>query len=410
MAKSRSLRDIAISILTESLTPLRPERIAARAITAGLLPPGAPSIEVAMEDILDADVGSNGGRSAFVRAPPGHYGLNPDRLPASEGADSDPDMPATQQLKGAAAVILRGSLGPLPIEMIAGRVVSEGMIQPGLRMTLALLEETMAAEIMARGSGSAFVKAASGHYGLRSHPAYDVRDVAQFVPKAASSRILRHPFSYTSYEVDVSLAPAIHDSESDMFFMGSAAIGLGENTAKLPSAKPKPTPKDDRRPYSEYTGRGSEHLVASMLLFHHMDVSIPIVDMGADLITTAGDFPHNYIQVKAVIAKNNSYRFRIKLRSFMRYEKSNMFYVFVLRQGFAPSKITCLVFPRAMLENCIKQGHIQQKGKSFSIKIFQEKTRFLLGPQNLDVTAYKNNWRLLFPSPKRGAQATVHSP
>lgn len=303
MAKSRSLRDIAISILTESLTPLRPERIAARAITAGLLPPGAPSIEVAMEDILDADVGSNGGRSAFVRAPPGHYGLNPDRLPASEGADSDPDMPATRQLKGAAAVILRGSLGPLPIEMIAGRVVSEGMIQPGLRMTLALLEETMAAEIMARGSGSAFVKAASGHYGLRSHPAYDVRDVAQFVPKAASSRILRHPFSYTSYEVDVSLAPAIHDSESDMFFMGSAAIGLGENTAKLPSAKPKPTPKDDRRPYSEYTGRGSEHLVASMLLFHHMDVSIPIVDMGADLITTAGDFPHNYIQVKAVIAK-----------------------------------------------------------------------------------------------------------
>jgi len=393
MAKKRSLRDVAISILTESPTPLRPETIAARAIATGALPPDDASIEAAMGDVLDADVDRNGGRSAFVRVSPGHYGLNAARLPGSESASHGAGMPATRKLKDAAAAILRGSLDPLPIGLIANRAVSEGMIRPGLGTTLAILEEVMAAEIAARGQESAFVKASYGSYGLRAHHAYDKRDAAAFVPKTPQFRLLRHPFYRTSYSLDASPDPPPHDSDLDLTFMGSAVPGLEKIAAKPPKTGLKTKATEDRRSHSEYAGRAGERLVASILLFHHIDVSMPIVDMGADLITVADDFTHNYIQVKTVMSKNNSYRFRIKIRSFTKYKKSNMFYVFVLRNGQpAPVATNCLVFSNVALAEYLRQGHIQQRSKSLSIKFLQKGRRFLLGSKRLDVSDHSNNW------------------
>ncbi|MCY4251727.1 MAG: hypothetical protein OXD41_00280 [Thaumarchaeota archaeon] len=410
MDKKESLRDVAIRILGESPSPLRPERIAARAIISGALPPDAATIEMAMEGILGADVDRNGDRSEFVRASPGHYGINDRRPATAKGADSDPGMPTTRQLRAAAAAILRGSLGPLPTGMIASRAASEGMICPDLRMTAAILEETMKSEIAARGQESEFVRAASGHYGLRSHQAYDVHDVTQFVPKTPSSRPSHLPFSRISYELDAYPDPSAHDFEHDLALKGNVTPRLEKTSAGQPKARLKTMPKDDRRSHSEYTGRGSEHLVASMLLFHHLDVSMPIVDMGADLITTADDFTHNYIQVKTVVIKNNSYRFRIKIKSFMKYGKSNMFYVFVLRKGHPASSTTnCLVFSNTVLAEHIKQGHIQQRNKNLSIQFLQKGERFLLGSKKLDVSSHINNWDPLIAKTRRSKQATARS-
>lgn len=397
MAKSRSLRDIAISVLTGSLTPLLPERIAARAITTGLLPPGALFIEVAVGDILDADVDRKGDRSAFVRASPGHYGLNPRRPYGSEDAGPDLHMPATRRLMDAAAAVLRGSLGPLPLNMLTRRIMDELGVRPSLHMLYAVLEESMEAEMAARGPQSRLTRLPTGHYALRSHPAYDLGPAMSIDPKTPLARLVDYPYPRTTYKSGTSSALEAHDLESDLTRMESAVTDPpAQSTTKPSRPKPRARLKGGRRPPSAYAGKGSEHLVASKLLFLQHGVSVPLVDTGADLITTADDLTHAHIQVKSALITNNACRFGLKNTTFTKDAKKNMFYVFVLRHDHAMLALPdFLIFPHAALSEYLRQEHIQQRTKTISIKFFQDGERILMGPKNLDVSAFHNNWEQL---------------
>jgi len=390
MSKRGSLGGVAIRILAESLTPLRPETIAVRAIATGALPPGAGALEATVEEALDADVDSNGERSAFVRASPGHYGLNADRPHAPGSAHSDPGMSATRQLMAAAGAILRGSLGPLSPKMIVNRAVSEGMIRPDLNTIVALLEETMDSEIASGGPEPKFAKLPSGHYGLRRHPGYDMHDITHVTHKA-SRKLPQNPFPQTSYEQGEAPATVTHQSDPDLLFTGSPATAPGKIIGK--PTEPMPIPKSDRWPHTEYAGKGGEHLVTGILLLRQCDVSMPTVDKGADLTVATGDFTHNHVQVKTAQIRNDSCRFGIRSSSFRRRAKSNMFYVFVIRQRpDSPGSAAYLVFPHARLAEYVRQEHIQQRSKTISIKFFKKGTRFLLGSKKLDVSSYRNNW------------------
>jgi len=381
--------------LTESLTPLRPERIAARALTTGALPSGAAFLEIAMGDILDADVDSNGYGSAFVRVSPEHYGLNLRRLPGSEGTNLDPHMPTTRKLKDAAAAVLRGSLGPLSLDMLVRRLIPELKIRPNLHMLSVVLKEAMEAEIAA-GPQSKFVRLPTGHYALRSHPAYDLSHDTPVEPKAPIAKLADYPYPRVSYEHNISNILTAHDFESDLARTSATPIPVTQITAKLPRVKSKRKHTDGKRQSSEYVGKGSEHLVASKLLFLQHDVSMPIVDIGADLMTTVGDLTHNYIQVKSALLNNNAYRFGLKNTTFTKDAKRNMFYVFVLRHDHAmliPPDF--MIFPHATLAGYLRQEHIQQRTKTLSIKFFQDGEQILLGSKNLNVSAFRNNWEPL---------------
>lgn len=396
MAENGSLRDVAIRILTESLTPLRPERIAARAISTGALPPGAAFLEIVMEDILDTDVGRNGYRSAFVRASPGHYGLNLRCPSGPEEANLDLQMPTTRNLKDAAAAVLRGSLGPLSLSMLVRRIMSEFKIRPNLRTLSAVLEESMKAEMMASGSRSRLARLPTGHYALRSHPAYALDPGMLVEPNTPIPRLADYPYPRTSYRPGASNIFITHDFESDLTHMGVTANPPAQITAKPPKAKPAKKHKDGSRSYSEYVGKGSEYLVASKLLFLRHNVSVPIVDTGADLIITADDLTHNHIQVKSALINNNAYRFGLKSAIFTKDAKKNMFYVFVLRQDTdALTPPDFLIFPHTTLAEYLRQEHIQQRTKTLSIKSFQDGESILLGSKNLDVSSFRNNWKPL---------------
>jgi len=91
-----------------------------------MLSPAVSYVRVVVRDILDYDVEHNGDRSAFVRTPSGDYGLSKSRAAATD-AGAAPRAAMTMSVMDAAATVLEGALGPLPLEMIVGRAVSEGL-------------------------------------------------------------------------------------------------------------------------------------------------------------------------------------------------------------------------------------------------------------------------------------------
>jgi len=392
MDKKRSLRDVAIRILGESPSPMRPGGIVGRAIAAGMLSPAVSYVRVVVRDILDYDVEHNGDRSAFVRTPSGDYGLSKSRAAATD-AGAAPRAAMTMSVMEAAATVLEGALGPLPLEMIVGRAVSEGLISPTPRMLSLVLEEAILQEIHHEGSQSRFVRTKMGRYGLRSrqgrysHPGADSPHIADGP--------LPLPFPRARYDSESASAPATHDNDPDLTSSPIDPV-LAKPSTKKPRHEAKPPPSSD------YAGKGGEHLVASKLLFLKHDVSVPIVDAGTDLITTRS-FGHSFIQVKTATLKGNSYRIGIRIASFRKNAGKSMFYVFVLRQPAIPgSPERFLFFPHGVLENYIAHEHIQQGHKNVSIKLTEEGGKLLLGQQKLDVSYYRDNWGQFLPAGASG--------
>ena len=383
MDKKGSLRDGAIRILGESPSPLRPGRIIGKAMAAGLLAPGLSSIKATVRDILDYDVDHNGDRSMFARTPSGNYGLNKNRSPAP-GATANPRATMTASILEAAAAILGGALTPLPLEMIVDRAITEGLIRPTPRTLSLVLEVQILQDILREGSQSEFVRTETGHYGLRSRQRhYGQPDID---PASTTASLPHLPFPRARYGSESANMPVTHDNDLDLSLDPEGFVIITKPPAKQPIDKSKP------RHFGDYMGKGGEYLVASKLLFLKYDVSVPIVDIGADLITTSS-FGHSFIQVKTAASKRNSYRIGIKVGPFKKHAGKNMFYVFVLRQPSIPRAVEhFLIFPHRALEKYIEQEHIQQGSKNISMKFIEEGGKLLLGPQNLDVSYYKDNW------------------
>lgn len=384
MAKSGSLVDVAIRILTESPTPLRPGRIVGRAMTSGLLTPDTSSVTVMVQAILDHDVDYNGDLSAFVRTPSGYYGLNQNRGSATAGSSTDARLTMTMRLRAAAAAILGAALTPMPLEAIADRAVSEGLFYPSPRAISLVLEEEILREMLREGSQSKFIRTKTRHYGLRSrHGRYDRLGID---PAPIATSLPPFPFPRARYDSEIASAPTAHVFEPDLALKPGDPPILAKPPIEQPGDGNKP------RPSGDYVGKAGEHLVASKLLFLRHDVSFPVVDIGADLITTNSS-GHDFVQVKTAVSKENSYRIGIRVNAFKKNAGKNMFYVFVLRQHLiSGTTVHFLVFPHRTLENYIAQEHIQQGSKNISMKFIEKNGRLLLGPQKLDVSYYRDNW------------------
>lgn len=117
-----------------------------------------------------------------------------------------------------------------------------------------------------------------------------------------------------------------------------------------------------------HIGKGGEYAVMSELLYNGYYTSQSSVDDGVDIVAYKNNDVF-FIQVKTTIVKNDYFVFRIKKESFDRYNRSGMFYVFVLR--FIENKKAVslyIIFPTNMVEHYAKGRYITQSKDEYNIR------------------------------------------
>lgn len=142
---------------------------------------------------------------------------------------------------------------------------------------------------------------------------------------------------------------------------------------------------------TQYVGKAGEMAVFSELLFYGYNASIMSVDDGIDLVATKeGRF--FFIQVKTAISSNDKNpSFSIKKDSFNRYDKSETFYILVVRnldkKGYSN---LFFVIPNHTIRKMVYDGTIKDSD-NYSIRITQENNSwFANGKEN--ITHYLNNF------------------
>ncbi|RLI40855.1 hypothetical protein DRO69_12350 [Candidatus Bathyarchaeota archaeon] len=139
-------------------------------------------------------------------------------------------------------------------------------------------------------------------------------------------------------------------------------------------------------------GKAGELLVANELLREGLDVFIPLVDTGIDIICLVDHKPI-LIQVKeSRLYPDGRYWQRIRKDALLKNKADNMFYVFVLK---AENYVNYLVLPSTFLYDNLEKLDVDKKGMIdlyFVIKNGHVKeTR----KSNLDLTEFLNNFKLL---------------
>ncbi len=377
MIRADAFRNAAIRILQKSRTPLHFERIADRALTQKIILLGVNVLDDYMGAVLRHDMEQYGSRSAFVETAPGHYGLNPDRASNMPVEETEKSMPKTAEFKKAAIHILRGSLGPLHFGHITARAVSEGMLRPNRYTITALMGEILQNDVMRNDKQSVFTATTDGSYRLNTN----------------------HPHSKMSFPKHIVPRSTQHAHSSQTAVSTNAPEQTGSIQTIFESHSPKPPlPSSRNLPFLKaYVGKGGEHLVASKLLFLRYNVSVPTVDMGADLLVTKDGSSHYYIQVKTITEVDNKYRFHITINSFYRQNADNMFYVFVLRPTHSEhaAEETFLIIPHNVLEQGIRHKYIKTGHKYFSSIFLPTGGNFAMGSPKNDISRFVNNWKLI---------------
>jgi len=144
---------------------------------------------------------------------------------------------------------------------------------------------------------------------------------------------------------------------------------------------------------TQYIGKAGEHLVASELLFRGFNASIMSVDEGMDIVATKDNSLYN-IQVKTSnLNKYNYYVFDLRISSFEKHNKSNTFYIFILKGD----KTEFLILPYFEILKNVSQKNILaiNKDTRYRLNIRVRDDKLYLGNKENEMSYYMNNWDLV---------------
>jgi Holliday junction resolvase len=241
--------------------------------------------------------------------------------------------------KLAAIKILRESNKPLHYEKITEFALEKNLIETSGATPEATMNAQISVDIKANGSKSAFIRVKPGFFSL--NPKYTPKE-----EKAA------------------------------------------EKQEKIQEEQDK---KEEIS--SQYIGKYGEHLVVSELLLRGYNASIMTVDEGIDIVATRDERLYN-IQVKTSREnKFKSYVFDIRISSFEKFNKNNVYYIFVLKG----KKTNFVILPFFEIQKNIDQNNILVVGKEtryrVNIKIRDEK--LYLGNKGNDMSYFMNKWEMI---------------
>jgi hypothetical protein len=138
---------------------------------------------------------------------------------------------------------------------------------------------------------------------------------------------------------------------------------------------------------TSFLGKGGEMAVISELLFWGYNASAMLVDSGIDLVASK-DGKYFHIQVKTASDNNGRFSYTIKKSSFDQHDKSDMFYIFVLRHQ---SSNEFVILPSNYIRALIAGGKITN-GQTLSVTIVvDDKRRKYMLNGSTDVGIYLNN-------------------
>jgi len=143
---------------------------------------------------------------------------------------------------------------------------------------------------------------------------------------------------------------------------------------------------------TQYIGKAGEHLVVSKLLFQEFNANIMSVDDGMDIAATKDNRLFN-IQVKTANENNGKYIADMSIKSYNRHNRSNAFYILVLRG----EQTNYLIIPYLEMQKNIDQKHVLVvgHGRRYRITIIAKDEKLFLGKLTNDVSYFKNKWELI---------------
>jgi len=147
---------------------------------------------------------------------------------------------------------------------------------------------------------------------------------------------------------------------------------------------------------SQLIGTAAEFAVASELLFRGFNAQPVVVDTGVDIICWKNQKRFE-IQVKSrVQSERSGFSFRLRKKSYERFNASNNFYVFVLRMKDQTNMF--VVLPAIYINQLISQGKIKFNEKhrvySITIRLYENGLVGLNNKQN-DISYFVNNWEII---------------
>lgn len=140
-------------------------------------------------------------------------------------------------------------------------------------------------------------------------------------------------------------------------------------------------------------GKAGELLVANELLRQGLDVFIPLVDTGIDIICLVDHKPILIQVKKSRRHPDGRYWQRISKDALLKNKADNMFYVFVLK---AENYVNYLILPSTFLCDNLEKLGIDKKGIMIDIYfVIKDGHVRETRKSNLDLTEFLNNFEVL---------------
>jgi len=143
---------------------------------------------------------------------------------------------------------------------------------------------------------------------------------------------------------------------------------------------------------TQFIGKAGEHLVVSKLLFMEFNANIMSVDEGMDIVATKDNRLFN-IQVKTANENNGRYVADMSVKSYNKHNRTNAFYVIVLRGD----QTNYLILPYSEMQKNIDQKHVLvvEHGRRYRITVILRDGKFFLGKLSNEIDYFKNKWELI---------------
>ncbi len=192
-------------------------------------------------------------------------------------------------------------------------------------------------------------------------------------------------------KVSASLAKNVSKPKGSIFT--KIPNGKGGHKAGIYKLKPKRKPNNKAiisTPINTlYTGKAGEYAVFSELLYWGYNPAMVTVDDGIDIIA-AKDKNYFHIQVKtANEIKNKPFNFSIKKSSFKRYDDSQTFYIFVLRQQDANRYFNdYIILPNSEIERMLMFELLKENKDTYSFNIQKVNNNYTLNGQRVIVNDF----------------------
>jgi len=139
-------------------------------------------------------------------------------------------------------------------------------------------------------------------------------------------------------------------------------------------------------------GKAGELLVANELLRQGLDVFIPLVDTGIDIICLVDHKPI-LIQVKESRQyPDGRYWQRINKDALLKNRTDNMFYIFVLK---AENYVNYLILPSTFICDNLDKLDVDRKGMINLYFVIKDGHARETRKSNLDLTKFLNNFKVL---------------